>query len=142
MTTLDDVLNELSPERRRWVDERSEALKLQERSLRELREALEATQAAIAQRLREVPEAYPPDENRGDLLLSTLAGFVEAAGGALSIVVRYPGRPAVALSGITAIDEHPEPDAADFALFTLKTGWDEPEGQPHPAVKDDSQSAA
>ena len=43
-------------------------------------------------------------EQRSDLLLSTLRGYVEAMGGRLSIVAEFPDHEPVILSGIAAID--------------------------------------
>ena len=39
-------------------------------------------------------------EQRSDLLLSTLRRTVEAMGGGLSVIARFPDRPPVELSGI------------------------------------------
>ncbi len=44
-------------------------------------------------------------EQRSDLLLSTLSGYVEAMGGKLSLTAQFPDRPPVALAGIAALDE-------------------------------------
>ena len=44
-------------------------------------------------------------EQRSDLLLSTLSGYVEAMGGKLSLVAEFPDRPPVALTGIAALDQ-------------------------------------
>ena len=40
-------------------------------------------------------------EQRCDLLLSTLRRTVEAMGGSLSLIARFPDRPPVEFSGIT-----------------------------------------
>ena len=45
-----------------------------------------------------------------DLLISTLSGFVAAMGGKLSLVVEFPDRPPVALTGLTALDDPSESD--------------------------------
>ena len=48
-------------------------------------------------------------EQRADLLLSTLRGYVEALGGSLSIVAEFPDRDPVILSGIAERDPDPKP---------------------------------
>ena len=44
-------------------------------------------------------------EKRGDLMLSTLRGYVEAMGGTLSLTVAFPDRAPVSLEGFGDTEE-------------------------------------
>jgi hypothetical protein len=43
-------------------------------------------------------------EQRSDLLISTLRGYVEAMGGKLSLVAEFPDQEPVILAGLAALD--------------------------------------
>ena len=105
MTTLAERMNKLPEARRQKVEERAKALIAEEMSLQDLRKARKQTQARIAQQLGINQENVSRIEKRSDLLLSTLSGYVEAMGGKLSLVVEFPDRPPIALTGIATLDE-------------------------------------
>ena len=110
MTTLTDRMAQLPPPRRKRVEERAQALIAEEMSLRDLRRARKQTQVRVAEKLRINQENVSRLEQRSDLLLSTLSGYVAAMGGKLSLVVEFPDRPPVALTGLAALDDPPETD--------------------------------
>lgn len=97
---IEDAIAGLNPERRPRIEERAAKLIAEEMTLRELRKARELTQASIARELGISQDAVSRLEQRSDLLLSTLRKTVEAMGGSLSLVARFPDRPPVELSGI------------------------------------------
>ncbi len=97
--SLDEMMAELRPERRRRVEERTTELIAEEMTLRELRKARELAQASVARELGIGQDAVSRLEQRSDLLLSTLRKSVEAMGGSLSLVARFPDRPPIELSG-------------------------------------------
>ena len=66
-------------------------------SLRELRKARRLTQAHLASELGISQDGISRLEQRSDLLLSTLRKTVEAMGGSLSLIARFPDRPPVEL---------------------------------------------
>ena len=105
MTSLAERMNKLPEARRQKVEERAKALIAEEMSLRDLRKARKQTQTRIAQQLGINQENVSRIENRSDLLLSTLSGYVEAMGGKLHLVAEFPDRPPIALTGIAALDE-------------------------------------
>ena len=110
MSTLEQRLEQLPPERRQRVEERAHTLIADEMSLRDLRRAREQTQASVAAKLGINQENVSRLEQRSDLLLSTLSSYVGAMGGKLSLVAEFPDRPPIALTGIAALDaEHDEP---------------------------------
>ena len=109
MTSLAERMNELPEARRQKVEERAKALIAEEMSLRDLRKARKQTQTRIAQQLGINQENVSRIEKRSDLLLSTLSGYVEAMGGKLSLVVEFPDRPPIALTGIATLDKETPP---------------------------------
>ena len=102
--SLDDMMAELDPERRRRIEDRAAELIAEEMTLRELRNACELTQASVARELGISQDAISRLEKRTDFLLSTLRRTVEAMGGSLSLIARFPDRPPVELAGITEHD--------------------------------------
>lgn len=97
--TLDDVINELSPERRERVEQLGRQLINEEMTLQALRKQLEITQEGLAERLDVRQGNISKAEKRSDMLISTLRSYVEALGGTLELVVHMPGRPPVTLDG-------------------------------------------
>ena len=101
---VEDVIAGLDPAERRKVEDLAAELIAEEMTLRELRKARELTQDSVARELGISQDAVSRLERRSDLLLSTLRRTVEAMGGSLSLVARFPDRPPVELSGITGHD--------------------------------------
>ena len=101
---VDDVIAKLDPERRRKIEERAAELIAEEMTLRELRKARQLTQARVAAELGISQDGVSRLEQRTDLLLSTLRKTVEAMGGSLTLIARFPDRPPVELSGIAESD--------------------------------------
>ena len=98
--SLDEMMAELDPERRRRIEDRAAELIAEKMTLRELRKARALTQANVARELGISQDAISRLEKRSDLLLSTLRRTVEAMGGSLSLIARFPDRPPVELAGI------------------------------------------
>jgi transcriptional regulator with XRE-family HTH domain len=90
----------LSPARQKAVLNRAEALISEELSLRELRKKLDLTQTDVARRLKKGQEVVSRIEQREDLLLSTLQGYVESLGGELELVCRFRDRASVRLKPV------------------------------------------
>ena len=97
---LDDMMPDLAPARRRKIEDRAAELIAEEMTLRELRKARQLTQVSVARELGISQDGVSRLEQRSDLLLSTLRRTVEAMGGRLSLIARFPDRPPVELSGI------------------------------------------
>jgi transcriptional regulator with XRE-family HTH domain len=98
------VLAEESEETRQWVKRRANELKAEELNLRELRRLRRLTQARLSKKLKIGQEGVSRMEKRSDLYLSTLRSYVEAVGGELTLVARFPDRPPVILAGF-GLDE-------------------------------------
>ena len=104
MKNLAGIRKQLSPARRRKIDARAATLIAEERSLQELRQAHKLTQKRMAQVLGIGQDSVSRLEQRSDLLISTLRGYIEALGGRLSLVAEFPDQEPVILSGIAALD--------------------------------------
>src|SRR6202795_2313228 len=100
MSTLKQRMKELSPDRRKKVQARAAQLIAEEMTLQELRRARKLTQVRLAKALRISQDGVSRLERRTDLMLSTLRKSVEAMGGNLTLVVEFPDRAPVILSGI------------------------------------------
>ena len=98
--SLKEAMGRVSARRRKGIEARAEALIAEEMTLQDLRKALELTQQTLAERLDVKQESISNLEKRSDLLLSTLRGYIEAMGGDLSLLVRFPDRPPVELKSL------------------------------------------
>ena len=103
-TTLNDLMKELTPAQRRKVEGRAAQLIAEEMSLRDLRRAHKLTQQRMAQALHIGQDGVSRLEQRSDLLLSTLRGYIEAMGGSLTLLAEFPDRDPVTLFGIARME--------------------------------------
>jgi transcriptional regulator with XRE-family HTH domain len=94
---LKDVIAALPKEEQEKIKARGRQLVAEEMSLQELRKTIGKTQTAIAKRLKIGQDAVSKLETRSDMRVSTLREFVEAMGGELELVARFPNRPPVHL---------------------------------------------
>ena len=93
-----DFLARFSTDECAAIEARAQALMAEELTLRDLRKALELTQVQLGTTLGIGQEQISRMEQRTDLLLSTLASYVDAMGGKLRLLVEFPDRPPVALA--------------------------------------------
>src|SRR5580658_8601066 len=97
--TLEEILNQMPEEERAEVFRRAEEIR-QEINLREMRRRRKITQARLSKKLKIGQEGVSRIEKRTDLYLSTLRNYVEGVGGKLSLVVEFPDRAPVVLTGL------------------------------------------
>jgi transcriptional regulator with XRE-family HTH domain len=97
--SFEQVFQEFSPEERAAIIARAEELKREELNLREMRRLRKLTQARLSRRLKIGQEGVSRIEKRTDLYLSTLRGYVEGLGGKLKLIVEFPNRPPLVLTG-------------------------------------------
>jgi transcriptional regulator with XRE-family HTH domain len=109
MKTLNDRMAGLSESRRQKIDTRAAELAAEEMSLRDLRHAHRLTQARVGKALKIGQDGVSRLEQRSDLLISTLRNYVEAMGGDLQLLARFPDRPAVAVTGLAGIESKEQP---------------------------------
>jgi DNA-binding XRE family transcriptional regulator len=88
---LDDVMATLPKARKKRVEDRAMELA----TLKDLRHAVQQTQAQMASALGVRQDTISRLEKRSDMLLSTLRRYVEGMGGTLELVARFPNRPPV-----------------------------------------------
>ena len=103
--TLKEKLEELSPERRKKIQEEANLLIAEEMTRRQLRLALKLTQEQMVESLQVDQGNVSRLEQRTDLMLSTLRRYIAAMGGELRLVVEFPNRPPVTLVGISEIEQ-------------------------------------
>ncbi len=84
---LDDFIAELPPKQQRDIEEQSEQLIAEYKTLMEMRQLCSLTQIQVAKNLGMTQGAVAGVEKRDDLLLSTLSKYVQAIGGSLDVVV-------------------------------------------------------
>ena len=97
---VEDVIAGLDPAERRKVEELAAEFISEEMTLCELRKARHLTRVSVARELGVSQDAVSRMEQRSDLLLSRLRSTVEAMGGSLSLIARFPERQPVELSTI------------------------------------------
>jgi predicted DNA-binding protein (UPF0251 family) len=122
MTTLNQLLNELPPERQAKIAARTAELIAEEMTLRQLRQAHQLTQEHMAERLNVRQETVSRLEQRADLLLSTLGSYVKATGGELKLVAEFPDRPPVILSGFSSLADQTTPNLPPLSKSNRKSG--------------------
>ena len=86
--SLDQVLAAMPAQRRARIARRAGELA----TLKDLRQAVERTQDELATTLGVGQDTVSRIERRSDILLSTLRRYVEAMGGELHLVARFPNR--------------------------------------------------
>ena len=90
--TLEELMAELSPARRKRVEARSAEIEKEMQSLRDLRRARRLTQQHMAKSLGVKQHSISRLEQRSDMLLSTLRDYVSKMGGELQVNALFPGR--------------------------------------------------
>lgn len=93
---LNDVMATLPKERQKRVEARAMELA----TLKDLRHAVEQTQAQMAAALGVRQDTISRLEKRSDMLLSTMRHYVESMGGKLELVAKFPDRPPVVIDHI------------------------------------------
>ena len=120
--TLDEILSEMSAERRARIDQLVDEMR-EEMNLREVRRLRKLTQTRLSKKLKIGQEGVSRIEKRSDLYISTLRSYVEGVGGKLKLVVELPDRAPVILAGLgeSTAARKPKKRAHAAAKPTLKT---------------------
>ncbi len=90
------------------IARRTAELIAEEATLRQLRQARERSQAAVAVKLHIKQAAVSKLERRTDMYLNTLRSYIEAMGGTLEIIARFPDQ-AVRITQFEALDAEHRP---------------------------------
>lgn len=107
--SLNDVIKGLPFDQQKDIETQAARLIEDEMTLRDLRKAHELTQERMAEALNISQDGVSRLEKRSDFLLSTLRSYVEAMGGKLRLVVEFPDRKPVLVSGLTILDARTKP---------------------------------
>ncbi|MBD2143138.1 XRE family transcriptional regulator [Anabaena sp. FACHB-1250] len=102
--TLKEKLEQLPLERQQKIAEESNFLIAEEMTRQQLRLALKLTQEQMSKLLQIDQGNVSQMEQNTDLMLSILRKYITDLGGDLKLVVEFPNRPQVTLSGISEID--------------------------------------
>ncbi len=86
---FDDLTKAFSPVRRKRIDNSKAKLRTA-MALHELRRAQEMTQQALGKELNVNQPAVAKLERRADVYVSNLRSYIQALGGKLTIVARFP----------------------------------------------------
>jgi transcriptional regulator with XRE-family HTH domain len=97
--SLEEMLAEESEESRVRIRQLAAEMRA-EMNLREVRRLRKLTQTRLSKKLKIGQEGVSRIEKRTDLYLSTLRSYVEGVGGELTLMVRFPDRPPVILTGL------------------------------------------
>jgi len=108
--TLNEVIADLPKERQDRVAARYHVLKDEVEGLKALRKAAGKAQGEIASSLKISQPSVSKIEKQTDMYLSTLRNYVEAVGGNLELVVRFPEQEPIHLSGLGEVLEQFEPE--------------------------------
>jgi DNA-binding XRE family transcriptional regulator len=100
---IDDFFQTLTPAEQAAAKARGAELIAEERTLRSLRQAHDLTQERMAELLGVKQENVSRMERRADLLLSTMASYVEAMGGKLKLVAEFPGQAPVVIKALADV---------------------------------------
>src|SRR5690349_1923514 len=105
---LEDFVAKLPEEDQQEIRERTAELIAEVATLRQLREARARSQEEVAKQLHIKQAAVSKLERRTDMYLSTLRSFIEAMGGKLEIVARFPNQ-VVRITQFEALDPEKRP---------------------------------
>ena len=108
MRKLNEVIAKLPAARRKKVEARAQELIAEELTLQDLRKAQKLTQEQMAKVLNIGQDSVSRLEKRSDMMLSTMRSYVEAMGGSLELVVRFPKRGAVVIKSIEEVSPTPK----------------------------------
>jgi DNA-binding XRE family transcriptional regulator len=108
MRTLNDVIGKLPAARQRKIEDRARELIAEELTLQDIRKARKLTQEQMAKTLNIGQDSISRLEKRSDMMLSTMRSYVEAMGGSLELVARFPKRGAVIIKSIEDVSPAPK----------------------------------
>jgi DNA-binding XRE family transcriptional regulator len=103
MRTLNDVIGKLPAARRQKVEARAQELIAEQLTLQDIRKARKLTQEQMATTLNIGQDSISRLEKRSDMMLSTMRGYIEAMGGSLELVARFPKRTPVIIASIADV---------------------------------------
>src|SRR5271156_3904242 len=100
---LDDVIAALPKGRRDSIEARYQALRKEAETLAALRKAVGKAQVDVASKLGISQPSVSKIEKQTDMYLSTLRNYVQAIGGDLEFVVKFPEQQPIYLGGLGVV---------------------------------------
>ena len=100
-TSLTEKMATLAPERHARIRAETARLQAEYMTRQDLRKARAMTQVRMAEMLGKTQVTIAQMEKRTDVMISTLRSYIEAMGGHLDLVVRFPDREPVVLEGLS-----------------------------------------
>jgi transcriptional regulator with XRE-family HTH domain len=95
---FEQFLAELPAEEQIAIAQETERLIAEEMTLQQLRKARKHSQELVGEILHVNQAAVSKIERRTDMYVSTLRSFIQAMGGELEIIARFPDQPAVRIN--------------------------------------------
>jgi len=105
--TLESVLASLPVQQQEAIAQQTKQLVAEEMTLRELRKARVRSQELMGRTLNVNQTAVSKIERRADMYVSTLRAFIEAMGGELEIIARFPDHPPVKITQFQELADKP-----------------------------------
>lgn len=91
-TTLDEYISKLPPERQAKIEAEAKIRIAHEITLQEMRKALAISQTEMAERLELGQGDISKFERREDVYVSSVRRYIEAMGGKLELIAKFPER--------------------------------------------------
>lgn len=86
-----NLISKMSPEAQKRIKAKTDVM-MQEMLLNELRQARAMSQEKLAEELNIKQSSVSKIEHRTDIYVSTLRTYIEALGGELNIIAKFPDR--------------------------------------------------
>ena len=102
--TLEEMMANFTIEEQEEIQVEANQLIAEEITLRQLRKAYHLTQVEIGKNLGVGQDSVCKLEKRTDLLLSTLANYIEALGGNLKLVAEFPENKTFIIKGLADLN--------------------------------------
>jgi len=96
--SMDDFIKKLPKWEQEAIAKRSAELLAEVQTLEQVRKAKRRSQAKVAKKLHIGQAAVSKLERRTDMYVSTLRSYIEAMGGSLEIIAKFPGSLPVRIS--------------------------------------------
>lgn len=97
-TTLSEELNRLPNERKKLIELRTSQLRHEEMTLRHLQEKLGLSQSELAEHLKVSQLTVSKLEVQQNLELNTFRAVVNALGGTMDIIIKFPNKEPILLN--------------------------------------------
>jgi len=103
---LEDFIAVLPDEEQQLINEEAERLIAEEMTLQELRKARACLQQTIGEKLHVNQAQVSKIERRTNMYISTLRSFIQAMGGELDIIARFPDRAPVRINQFNELEDN------------------------------------